>query len=141
MIRLKYWRLNIKMMKELKSMRTIIVSFITLSILTGGILLQIFLSKRESKWLGFILPSITYFFSVLTVFSLTLTNSMTWWDIFVLISLTFLLANIPTLILLAIYFACRKHSWNNDYTGFETGGWTRNNWLRRLLCPRAIVGD
>ena len=91
-------------------MRTVIVSFIILPILTGGILLQIFLSKRESKWLGFILPSITYFFSLLTVFSLTLTNSMTWWDIFVLISLTFLLANIPTLILLAIYFACRKHS-------------------------------
>ena len=91
-------------------MRTIIVLFIILPILTGGILLQTFLSKKESKWLGLILPGITYAFSLLMVFSLTLTNSMTWWDIFVLISLTFLLANIPTLILLAIYFACRKHS-------------------------------
>lgn len=141
LIRLKYWRLNIKMMKELKSMRTIIVSFIILSILTGEILLQTFLSKKESKWLGLILPGITFAFSLLMVFSLALTNNITWWEIFCLISLTFLLANIPTFILLAIYFACRKHYWNNDYTGFGTEGWTRNNWLRRLLCPRAIVGD
>ena len=58
-------------------MRTIIVSFIILSILTGGILLQTFLSKKESKWLGLILPGITYAFSLLMVFSLTHTNSMT----------------------------------------------------------------
>ncbi len=90
-------------------MRTIIVSFIILSILIGGILLQTFLSKKESKWLGLILPGITFAFSLLMVFSLAHTNSMTWWEIFCLISLTFLLANIPTFILLAIYFACRKH--------------------------------
>lgn len=91
-------------------MRTVIVSFIILPILTGGILLQIFLSKKESKWLGFILPDMTYCFSLLTIFSLALTDNITWWEIFCLIPLTFLLANIPTLILLAIYFACRKHS-------------------------------
>ncbi len=91
-------------------MRTVIVSFIILPILTGGILLQIFLSKKESKWLGFILPDMIYCFSLLTIFSLALTNNIIWWEIFCLIPLTFLLANIPTLILLAIYFACRKHS-------------------------------
>lgn len=90
-------------------MRTIIVSFIILSILTGRILLQTFLSKKESKWLGLILPSITYAFSLLMVFSLAHTNSMTWWDIFGQLILTFFIANIPTSVLLAIYFACRKN--------------------------------
>lgn len=58
-------------------MRTIIISFIILSILTGGILLQTFLSKKESKWLDLILPGITYAFSLLMVFSIAYTNSMT----------------------------------------------------------------
>ena len=57
-------------------MRNIIVLFIILPILTGGILLQVFLSKKESKWNDLILLAITYAFSLLTVFSLAHTNSM-----------------------------------------------------------------
>ena len=78
-------------------MRTVIVSFIILPILTGGILLQIFLSKKESKWLGFILPDMTYCFSLLTIFSLALTDNITWWEIFCLIPPDFFACKYPYL--------------------------------------------
>lgn len=37
---------------------------ILLIIIVGGIFLQIFLSKKENKWLGLILPIITLTFSL-----------------------------------------------------------------------------
>lgn len=104
----------------------------------GVILLQIFLSKKESKWFGLILPIISLCISFIAVFSIaayttTGTLSLQTLDesgavvqeevietpdamrstqdtpsmIFTVVSV-FLLYNIPTIILLAIYFACRE---------------------------------
>ena len=67
--------------------------------------MQIFLSKKESKWFGLILPFITFAYSLLMVFSIAVTDGM---DIFGLIASTLFVANIPTIILLAIYFGCRE---------------------------------
>ena len=48
--------------------RMIWVSLIVLAVfLVGGVLLQIFLSKRESKWPGLVLPAISFLWSLLFV--------------------------------------------------------------------------
>ena len=48
--------------------RMIWVSLIVLAVfLVGGVLLQIFLSKRESKWPGLVLPAISFLWSLLFI--------------------------------------------------------------------------
>ena len=87
--------------------RMIWVSLIVLAVfLVGGVLLQIFLSKRESKWPGLVLPAISFLWSLLYLFNMMDTGSMVQNILTAL--LTMLLANIPTLVLLAIYWAVRE---------------------------------
>jgi hypothetical protein len=75
-------------------------------VFVGIILLQLFLSKTSSKWLGLILPIIFFIFSLLTVLNIADTGDV--WQNVTLIALALLLTNIPTIILLAIYFAVRE---------------------------------
>lgn len=77
-----------------------------LVLIVGGVLLQIFLSKRESKWPGLVLPAISFLWSLLYLFNMMDTGSMVQNILTAL--LTMLLANIPTLVLLAIYWAVRE---------------------------------
>ena len=85
--------------------RTAYATTILLVLLLGTILLQIFLSKRESKWLGLVLPVITFLCSVLMVLNVTVMESV---RAAIAAAISALIAgNIPTLILLAIYFSCR----------------------------------
>ena len=86
--------------------RPIIVLLIVLIVAVGVLWLQFFLSKKSSKWLGLILPIITFAFSLLYVLNIMDTGSL--WQNMILIVSTLLLSNIPTIILLAIYFACRE---------------------------------
>ncbi|MDR0937377.1 MAG: hypothetical protein LBM98_11940 [Oscillospiraceae bacterium] len=86
---------------------TIIPLVITGVLIVGGFFLQIFLSERESKWPGLVLPFIQFCVSLAAIM-LTVTKPEGFEnDIFVKI-ITFLLCNIPTVILLAIYAACRE---------------------------------
>lgn len=87
--------------------KTIVVTFVLFAIFAGGILLQIFLSRKESKWFGLILPFITFAYSLLALSQIVKTDIMTWWNTVGLIASTFFISNIPTIILLAIYFGCR----------------------------------
>ena len=77
-----------------------------LVILVGGILLQIFLSKRESRWPGLVLPLLTFLWSLLGPLNVMDTGSVSQNVLLVLVTL--LAGNIPTLILLAIYWAVRE---------------------------------
>ena len=87
-------------------MRISVVLFgVMIIFMVGGILLQIFLSKRESKWPGLILPLLTFLYSLLMACSAVAYNGEIPWGP-ILASL--LLGNIPTVILLAIYSACRE---------------------------------
>jgi len=108
--------------------RTSVLIFL-LAIPMGAIFLQIYLSKKNSKWPGLILPAITFAFSLLTVMGMVafvevgthttshyidgewVTTLITdrqaipgaiWGAIY-----TFHLMNIPTAILLAIYKGVR----------------------------------
>jgi len=102
-------------------------------VMIGGVALQIFLSKRESKWAGLILPIITFVISLLAVLAsilgatvgvgsstvtnlttgeiisqTTVTPNISYFNVFLTSLYVFVLGNIPTLILLAIYAVCRK---------------------------------
>lgn len=77
-----------------------------LVVLVGGILLQIFLSKRESRWPGLVLPLLAFLWSLLGPLNVMDTGSVSQNVLLVLVTL--LAGNIPTLILLAIYWAVRE---------------------------------
>ena len=84
---------------------TIALGFGVLVFVVGGILLQIFLSRREGKWPGLILPILSFLYSLVMALSAVAYNGGIPWGP-ILASLV--LGNIPTVILLAIYFACRE---------------------------------
>jgi hypothetical protein len=76
--------------------------------LAGAIVLQIYLSKQENRWLGLILPclfSVPSIVSVLIVLLRSIPGSVGVAIGFAF--LLFLLCNIPTTILLIIYFTIR----------------------------------
>ena len=89
---------------------TSLVMLVVLAIFAGGIFLQIFLSNKESKWFGLILPFITFAYSLLTLSQIAKNDSMTWWNIVGSIASTLFISNIPTVILLAIYYGCRERT-------------------------------
>lgn len=74
----------------------------------GLIILQIYLSKRENKWLGLIMPLITFGFSLITVLGminyLPLIDGGSVMEVFVV----FISQNIPTAVLSIIYIACKE---------------------------------
>ena len=76
-----------------------------LVLLVGIVLLQIFLSKREGRWPGLILPLLTFLYSLLMACSAVAYNGEIPWGA-ILASL--ILGNLPTVILLAIYAVCRE---------------------------------
>ncbi len=87
--------------------RTMIAFLVfVLVVLVGGILLQIFLSKRESRWPGLVLPLLAFLWSLLGPLNIMDTGSVSQNVLLVLVTL--LAGNIPTLILLAIYWAVRE---------------------------------
>lgn len=77
-----------------------------LLLLAGGIVLQVFLSKRESKWPGLVLPVVTFLWSLVMVLNVAAFGSLA--QAIANVLMVFLLSNLPTAVLLAIYFACRE---------------------------------
>ena len=76
-----------------------------LVLLVGVPVLQVFLSRRENQWLGLLLPMLTFLYSLVMVCSVTAYEGGIRWGP-ILSSL--ILGNIPTAVLLVIYFACRE---------------------------------
>lgn len=77
-----------------------------LVVVVGGICLQIFLSRRRSRWPGLVLPVISFLVSLLYLFNLADTGSVVRNILMALVTL--LVSNLPTLVLLAIYWAGRE---------------------------------
>lgn len=84
----------------------ILCLFVLLLFAAGVIALQIFLSRRESKWPGLVLPLLTLLQSLLYVLSVADTGSVS--QNVLLVLSTLLVGNIPTLGLLAVYWAARE---------------------------------
>ena len=93
-------------MQMITLMASVINLGLVIAILGGIVALQIFLSKRKSKWLGLILP-ISFFIPTLLIILLNTVQV----DFFTTIMMLFpilLIANIPAIIFLCIYIVCRK---------------------------------
>lgn len=90
-------------------MRTLIF----LLFIAGVIVLQVFLSKRESKWPGLVLPIISFLFSLLYPLNMAAPSEGVAVGVIFQVLLVWLLGNIPTMILLAVYFGCRKKQHRN----------------------------
>lgn len=87
--------------------RTIIAGLVVfLVLIAGGIFLQIFLSRRESRWPGLVLPLLAFLNALLMVLNIADTGSVSQNVLTVMVTL--LAGNIPTLVLLAIYWAARE---------------------------------
>ena len=76
-----------------------------LVLLVGVPVLQVFLSRRENQGLGLLLPLLTFLNSLVMVCSVTAYEGGVPWGP-ILASL--ISGNIPTAVLLVIYFACRE---------------------------------
>lgn len=104
---------------------------ILLVVTTGIIFLQIFLSKRNGKWYGLVLPAISFIVSLLIIVSIVAYTNIgitsrsiseegtivtheiedtrpAFRGVAGQVVITFLLSNIPTVVLIAIYAACRE---------------------------------
>ena len=84
---------------------TIVLVVFLLVFVVGGTLLQIFFSRRESKWPGLVLPGITFLFFLAAVLNVASVGGAA--QVIGTVLMVVVTYNIPTLILLAIYFACR----------------------------------
>ena len=88
---------------------------IALAFLTGVVLLQIYLSKKENKWPGLVLPILAFLFSLLYPLNMVAPLEGVTAGFIMQMLLAWLIGNIPTLVLLAIYFGCReKHCRNKQ---------------------------
>lgn len=77
------------------------------------IMLQIFLSRRESKWPGLVLPIISFLFGLLYPLNMLAPSEGVNAGFAFQMILVWLLGNIPTIIFLAIYFGCRDKQRRN----------------------------
>ena len=75
------------------------------ALLVGVPVLQVFLSRRENRWPGLVLPLLTFLNSLVMVWSVTAYEGGIPWSP---ILASFVLGNIPTAVLLVIYAACRE---------------------------------
>lgn len=82
-------------------------TIIVLLVLAVAIVLQVFLSKQKDKRLGLILPLVGLIYSITTIFGITIGKDTTVGEAMGLAISTFLLSNIPTIILITIYLGYR----------------------------------
>lgn len=87
----------------------LLVSLVVLFMVLGGvILLQIYLSKKESKWVGLILPIIFFLFSLIPFVRMAFANRLLIGDYVIKMFIVLIVCNVPTIIFLGIYFSCRE---------------------------------
>ena len=85
---------------------TLVMGLFFLVFVVGSVLLQIFLSKRESRWPGLVLPILTFLWSAVMLLNVASVGSAA--EVATALAGTFLFSNIPTILYLAIYFSCRE---------------------------------
>lgn len=87
---------------------TIIALILFLLICAAIISLQVYLSKKESKYLGLILPVISLIFAFMNIPGLAAFDSFSQVENYIGLFVAFLAANIPTIILVFIYLGIRE---------------------------------
>lgn len=90
-------------------MRRIVFAFvIMLVVVIGFIWLQVFLSKRDNKRLGLILPITVFLFSLIYPLCMVVPSNGVTVDFIIEMLFVLLLDNIPTVVLILIYISCRQ---------------------------------
>jgi len=90
-------------------MQRVAFSLIILLLIGAGLIfLQIFLSKKSGKWPGLVMPVISFLFSFVYLLNIAAPSAGENSGVFLTVLAVFLTGNIPTAVLLAIYFACRE---------------------------------
>ena len=90
---------------EFAARTSIVLMVVFLVFIVGGVLLEIFLARRESKWPGLVLPVLTLLYSLAKACNVAaIGDSFPWGALLG----TLVVGNIPTVVLLAIYVACRE---------------------------------
>ena len=98
-------------------MRIINTLILAVLVIAGIVCLQIFLSKRESKWPGLVLPILAFMFGLLYPLNMVAPAEGVTVSFIIQMILVWIMGNIPTIILLAIYFSCRgKQKRNKQLT-------------------------
>ena len=90
---------------EFAARTSIVLMVVFLVFIVGGVLLEIFLARRESKWPGLVLPVLTLLYSLAMACNVAAVGDTFPWG--TLLG-TLAVGNIPTVVLLAIYVACRE---------------------------------
>lgn len=70
--------------------------------------LQICLSKMKNTWFGLILPILSFMYSLFMVSNIVIFETMGKDQILMNVLSTFLVSNIPTIVLLTLYFGIRE---------------------------------
>ena len=83
-------------------------AIIFLVLFIGSFALQFYLSKREPKWPGRIIPILSFLFSLFVPLSYAVPQDGLSFGIIMQLLLATLLANIPTIIYAVIYLSCRE---------------------------------
>lgn len=89
-------------------MTDLMVPLVLLVVGAGALALQFFLSTRENRWLGRILPTLSFLFALIYPLNLGASPGQSDFGLVVTLLATTLIANFPTLLLVAIYLACRE---------------------------------
>lgn len=76
-------------------------------LIVGAVLLEMYLARKPGRWPGLVLPILSFLTSLLYPLNMVNLGGDTA-TLIAQILLVWLLANIPTAILLAIYFAARR---------------------------------
>ena len=91
-------------MNEVSGTRTLV----GLLFVAGMIVLQVYLSRREGRFPGLVLPIISFIIALLFPLNMAVLPGSSGADVATLLITAWLLANIPTVLLLGIYFGCRS---------------------------------
>lgn len=92
----------------------VVLFFVWVLITAGAIYLEFRLAKAASKWPGLVLPIVTFLYSLLVLFAFASPDSIAPGSGVSIVGASvafffaFLIANIPTFVFLAIYFAVRE---------------------------------
>ena len=141
---------------QIATVSTIISLIFLIAFVAAMIILQVYLSRRESKLPGLVLPAITFsgeLFILLNVVTNVVMTSVAdnavggvdSYSVFVTVLntvLTLLVISMPTIVLLVIYFLCRrrmnrkKADREDEYSGFVSFSLTLSEGIRRLRTAR-----
>ena len=113
--------------------RFTVFMFIFIIIMFGLLVLQIFLSRAKNKFLGLIIPAVTLIYSFIATFGNMIYDGKNTLSIVVV----FIVFNIPTFILLAVYGATKSGMKKAEQAEKEK---TKMN-IKDFLCKEYPRGD